>query len=358
MPGKRPSGPPPSPMEIIARERGAPSQSGSTAGNVKMAGLHANTGAAFSLSPGISTMGKISGYGNAPEAELGGHKGETSEVNPKYLSAGRGFHPNASANATVPSLMSLSTQTRGGRGRGAQFYSKKPAPGSYRSRSRSPSDKRQAASNVEEDYDPMSHFVESRGKAPGSYCPRPRDSTMDESPSAPGTVRNEPAPKAADVPLKTSVGRGVINALIKSGSVRPGNLNQSRSIPLTPAEMLGIQQKPGNPENRDTSSSQPGDVSIGSMFAQQGQRQHQRDSMSHRMANSPGFQPSSSFASRSTDDPGRMMMPSQAPLSSVGDSFSGTDKNPISALMEYAQAHKIKASVEVLNQSGPSHKPW
>ncbi|KAK6191906.1 hypothetical protein SNE40_003482 [Patella caerulea] len=39
------------------------------------------------------------------------------------------------------------------------------------------------------------------------------------------------------------------------------------------------------------------------------------------------------------------------------ESFSAVNKNPISALMEYAQSRHLTAKIEILSQRGPSHKP-
>ena len=44
-----------------------------------------------------------------------------------------------------------------------------------------------------------------------------------------------------------------------------------------------------------------------------------------------------------------------APLSN--DSFAALNKNSISALMEYTQARKLSATIDVLGQSGPPHNP-
>ncbi len=50
---------------------------------------------------------------------------------------------------------------------------------------------------------------------------------------------------------------------------------------------------------------------------------------------------------------------SPAPENQVitSDTFAALNKNPISALMEFAQARKMTATIEVIGQRGPSHNP-
>ncbi|XP_005107468.1 uncharacterized protein LOC101855902 [Aplysia californica] len=52
--------------------------------------------------------------------------------------------------------------------------------------------------------------------------------------------------------------------------------------------------------------------------------------------------------------------PAAAPggaLEITSESFAALNKNPISALMEYAQSRHVPARIDVLSQSGPPHKP-
>ncbi|KAK7471852.1 hypothetical protein BaRGS_00035511 [Batillaria attramentaria] len=44
-------------------------------------------------------------------------------------------------------------------------------------------------------------------------------------------------------------------------------------------------------------------------------------------------------------------------LQITSESFAALNKNPISALMEYAQSRRMQAQIEVVKQSGPSHRP-
>lgn len=44
-------------------------------------------------------------------------------------------------------------------------------------------------------------------------------------------------------------------------------------------------------------------------------------------------------------------------LQITSESFAALNKNPISALMEYAQSRRMQAIIEVVNQRGPSHRP-
>jgi hypothetical protein len=44
-------------------------------------------------------------------------------------------------------------------------------------------------------------------------------------------------------------------------------------------------------------------------------------------------------------------------LQITSESFAALNKNPISALMEYAQSRRMQATIEVVHQSGPSHRP-
>lgn len=44
-------------------------------------------------------------------------------------------------------------------------------------------------------------------------------------------------------------------------------------------------------------------------------------------------------------------------LQITSESFAALNKNPISALMEYAQSRHMQAIIEVVNQRGPSHRP-
>ena len=41
----------------------------------------------------------------------------------------------------------------------------------------------------------------------------------------------------------------------------------------------------------------------------------------------------------------------------TGESFAALNKNPISALMEWAQQRKMTATIETVGQMGPSHRP-
>lgn len=43
--------------------------------------------------------------------------------------------------------------------------------------------------------------------------------------------------------------------------------------------------------------------------------------------------------------------------SQMGETFSALNKNPISALMEYAQSRKMEATIELMGESGPPHRP-
>ncbi|XP_046558600.1 uncharacterized protein LOC124267673 [Haliotis rubra] len=44
-------------------------------------------------------------------------------------------------------------------------------------------------------------------------------------------------------------------------------------------------------------------------------------------------------------------------LEITAETFAGVNKNPVSALMEYAQSRQSTARIEVISQRGPSHKP-
>ncbi|XP_061175331.1 double-stranded RNA-specific adenosine deaminase-like [Saccostrea echinata] len=46
-----------------------------------------------------------------------------------------------------------------------------------------------------------------------------------------------------------------------------------------------------------------------------------------------------------------------SPLDLNSESFAALNKNPVSALMEYAQSRHQEAEIRVISQSGPSHKP-
>ncbi|XP_076471524.1 uncharacterized protein LOC143301260 [Babylonia areolata] len=46
-----------------------------------------------------------------------------------------------------------------------------------------------------------------------------------------------------------------------------------------------------------------------------------------------------------------------ASLQITAESFAALNKNPISALMEYAQSRRMTASIDVVSQKGPSHRP-
>ena len=48
---------------------------------------------------------------------------------------------------------------------------------------------------------------------------------------------------------------------------------------------------------------------------------------------------------------------SNSTLQITSESFAALNKNPISALMEYAQSRRMQAIIEVVNQKGPSHRP-
>ncbi len=39
------------------------------------------------------------------------------------------------------------------------------------------------------------------------------------------------------------------------------------------------------------------------------------------------------------------------------DTFAALNKNPVSALMEYAQSRKLTATIEVVGSHGPPHNP-
>lgn len=62
-------------------------------------------------------------------------------------------------------------------------------------------------------------------------------------------------------------------------------------------------------------------------------------------------QPKSLPVMRSTNP----FLPSSLDLNS--ESFAALNKNPVSALMEYAQSRHQEAEIRVISQSGPSHKP-
>lgn len=62
-------------------------------------------------------------------------------------------------------------------------------------------------------------------------------------------------------------------------------------------------------------------------------------------------QPKSLPVMRSTNP----FLPSSLDLNS--ESFAALNKNPVSALMEYAQSRHQEAEISVISQSGPSHKP-
>jgi len=47
----------------------------------------------------------------------------------------------------------------------------------------------------------------------------------------------------------------------------------------------------------------------------------------------------------------------EALTSLSSESFAALNKNPVSALMEFAQSRKMTATVEVFDQTGPSHNP-
>ncbi|KAL8594877.1 hypothetical protein ACOMHN_016118 [Nucella lapillus] len=47
----------------------------------------------------------------------------------------------------------------------------------------------------------------------------------------------------------------------------------------------------------------------------------------------------------------------QSMLKITSESFAALNKNPISALMEYAQSRRLQAIIEVVSQKGPSHRP-
>lgn len=53
------------------------------------------------------------------------------------------------------------------------------------------------------------------------------------------------------------------------------------------------------------------------------------------------------------------MAPPPGPLSLdlTSESFAALNKNPVSALMEYAQSRHSVARIDVMCQKGPSHKP-
>lgn len=46
-----------------------------------------------------------------------------------------------------------------------------------------------------------------------------------------------------------------------------------------------------------------------------------------------------------------------AKLQITAESFAALNKNPISAFMEYAQSRHLSASIDSVEQHGPSHKP-
>ena len=57
---------------------------------------------------------------------------------------------------------------------------------------------------------------------------------------------------------------------------------------------------------------------------------------------------------------GRPQMVAPAGPSSLGltmESFAALNKNPVSALMEYAQSRHGTARIDVMCQKGPSHRP-
>ena len=55
--------------------------------------------------------------------------------------------------------------------------------------------------------------------------------------------------------------------------------------------------------------------------------------------------------------PGSLSKPINALAALTGDTFAALNKNPVSALMEYAQSRKCTAKIEVIGQRGPSHNP-
>ncbi|XP_013411771.1 double-stranded RNA-specific adenosine deaminase [Lingula anatina] len=63
----------------------------------------------------------------------------------------------------------------------------------------------------------------------------------------------------------------------------------------------------------------------------------------------------------SVEQPAAFALSEQQPQSSFpslnSDSFAALNKNAVSALMEYAQSRKTTATIEVLGQRGPPHKP-
>nr|QAB05535.1 double-stranded RNA-specific adenosine deaminase 1 [Haliotis diversicolor] len=119
----------------------------------------------------------------------------------------------------------------------------------------------------------------------------------------------------------------------------------SRSLPPTPMDL--IQQEQGQV------------ISSGHTLSFVPRGSH--DPMSAWMTESSGPQ---SLPTRSLG--GAASVPSQAgglnslpcgTLEITTETFAGVNKNPVSALMEYAQSRQSTARIEVISQRGPSHKP-
>ncbi|KAK3103361.1 hypothetical protein FSP39_018710 [Pinctada imbricata] len=105
------------------------------------------------------------------------------------------------------------------------------------------------------------------------------------------------------------------------------------------------QSKASSTGNSGTQMAQP---SSGNFLQGQGQISMQ----------SQGHYPNQPQSLPAMPSPAMTSLPSgPASIGISSESFAALSKNPVSALMEYAQSRKSVATIEVIRQSGPSHKP-
>ncbi|XP_048728595.2 uncharacterized protein LOC125646393 [Ostrea edulis] len=172
-------------------------------------------------------------------------------------------------------------------------------------------------------------------------------------------------------------GRGLMNFTTVNTSASPGGF----TCPPTPVEMIRKQLTQTDISSKSESVTSVGistsHVSLGlqKLRAQSASNPQQTTNHQPSAPSSFNFVPNVNTASgqlnvqnygprslgvpqRPSPNPGAVMQQLHSlPLDLNTESFAALNKNPVSALMEYAQSRHQEAEIRVISQSGPSHKP-